>query len=77
MNGITLTFTKAAGDEDKLFGSVTTGEIAAALNDQGYVVDKRDLEVEDQIKVLGQHKAVYKIGEGLSAEIKINVEKEA
>ena len=77
MNGITLTFTKAAGDEDKLFGSVTTGEIAAALNDQGYVVDKRDLEVEDQIKVLGQHKVVYKIGEGLSAEIKINVEKEA
>ena len=77
MNGTTLTFTKAAGDEDKLFGSVTTGEIATALAEQGFSVDKRDLVLDEQIKVLGQHKVVYKIGEGLSAEIKVNVEKEA
>lgn len=77
ISGLTLSFVKAAGDEDKLFGSVTTSEIAEALRAKGFEVDKRDLILEEPIKVLGQHKLVYRIGEGLQAEIKISVEKEA
>lgn len=77
INGTTVDFTRAAGEEDKLFGSVTTACIADALKEKGFDVDKRDISLEEQIKVLGQHKAVYKIGEGLEAEIKVNVEREA
>jgi large subunit ribosomal protein L9 len=39
-------------------------------------VDKKDIYVEEQIRVLGQHKAVVKLGDGLEAEISINVERE-
>lgn len=76
LNGVTVDFKRSAGEEDKLFGSVTTSEIAEVLKVKGFVIDKRDLSVEEAIKVLGQHKAVYKIGEGLQAEIKVNVERE-
>ena len=45
-----------AGDGEKLFGSVTTQEIAEALKAQGYIVDKKQIEVEEPIKSLGAHK---------------------
>lgn len=77
INGTTVDFTRSAGEEDKLFGSVTTACIAEALKEKGFEVDKRDLSLEEAIKVLGQHKAIYKVGEGLQAEIKVNVEREA
>jgi large subunit ribosomal protein L9 len=75
LSGITLSFKRAAGDTDKLFGTVTNSEIAQALNQQSFEVDRRDVHIEEPIKLLGQHKAVVKLGEGLSAEIKISVER--
>ena len=76
LQGLTLNFRlEAATDSEKLFGSVTTKEISKELEKNGYVVDRRDIHVEDQIKVLGQHKASVKMGEGLEAEITIVVEK--
>ncbi|MFK8137358.1 MAG: 50S ribosomal protein L9 [Bdellovibrionales bacterium] len=75
LNGATVSFTMAAGEEDKLFGSVTTSDVADELKKQGFEIDKRDLSIEDAIKVLGQHKATFRLGEGLSADIKVNVEK--
>ena len=77
LSGVTVDFTRSAGEEDKLFGSVTNNDIAEALATKGFKVDKRDISLEEPIKVLGQHKAVYKIGEGLEAEIKVNVERDA
>ena len=65
----------AGADSDKLFGSVTTSDISKELEKQGYSVDRRDIHLDDQIKVLGQHKAVIRYGEGLEAQIKINVER--
>lgn len=75
LSGLTLSFKVAAGEEEKLFGSVTTSDISNELSKQGFSVDRRDIYVEEAIKVLGQHKAVVKLGEGLEAELSVNVEK--
>jgi len=77
LEGLTISFTKKAGAEDKLFGSVTNGDISDKLFTEGYNVDKKDIELEEVIRVLGQHKAVVKLGEGTTAELKVNVEREA
>ncbi len=75
INGTTLKFKMAAGETDKLFGTVTTTEISKELQKAGFSVDRRDIHLEEPIKVLGQHKAAVKYGEGLEASITISVER--
>jgi large subunit ribosomal protein L9 len=76
MQGTTLNFKlEAAAESEKLFGSVTTADISKQLEKAGFEVDKRDIHLEEQIKVLGQHKAFVRMGEGLEAELTIVVEK--
>lgn len=75
LSNITLTFKMTAGDTDKLFGSITNQDISNELEKQGYQVDKRDIQLSEHIKVLGQHKANIFFGEGLQSEIKISVER--
>ncbi|HMN67107.1 MAG TPA: 50S ribosomal protein L9 [Bdellovibrionales bacterium] len=76
MQGLTLNFKlEAAADSEKLFGSVTNMDISKQLEANGYQIDKRDIHLEEPIKLLGQHKASVRMGEGLEAEITIVVEK--
>ncbi|MBS1969105.1 MAG: 50S ribosomal protein L9 [Bdellovibrionales bacterium] len=75
INGTTVNFKVAAGENDKLFGTVTTTDISKELDKAGHSVDRRDIHLEEPIKVLGQHKAVIRMGEGAEAKIMINVER--
>ncbi len=75
INGTTVTFKLAAGETDKLFGTVTTTDISKELQKAGFSVDRRDIVLEEPIKVLGQHKAVVRYSEGLEAKIQIAVER--
>jgi len=76
LQGVTLNFKlEAAADSEKLFGSVTTMDISKQLDVLGFSVDRRDIHLEEAIRLLGQHKATVKMGEGLEAEITIVVEK--
>ena len=75
MAGMTLTFQKESNDGEKIFGSVTNNDIADALETKGFIVDKRDVELEEPLKHLGQYKAGVKLGEGLQADIQIVIEK--
>jgi large subunit ribosomal protein L9 len=75
VNGQTVKFKLAAGENDKLFGTVTTNDISKELEKAGHSVDKRDIHLEEPIKVLGQHKAIVRMGEGLEAKIMIAVER--
>lgn len=75
ITGTTVTFKLAAGDNDKLFGTVTTNDISKELEKVGHSVDRRDIHLEEPIKVLGQHKALVRMGEGLEAKILIAVER--
>ena len=75
INGVTLKFKMAAGETDKLFGTVTTTDISKELEKQGFSIDRRDILLEEPIKILGQHKATIKYAEGLEAQISIAVER--
>nr|BFD57923.1 50S ribosomal protein L9 [Bdellovibrio sp. CKG001]BFD61350.1 50S ribosomal protein L9 [Bdellovibrio sp. HM001]BFD65008.1 50S ribosomal protein L9 [Bdellovibrio sp. HAGR004] len=75
INGTTITFKLAAGETDKLFGTVTTTDISKELQKMGHSVDRRDIHLEEPIKVLGQHKAVVRYSEGMEAKIQIAVER--
>lgn len=75
LSGVSLTFKMPAGETDKLFGSVTNTDVSNELEKHGYSIDRRDIHLEDSIKVLGSHKAIVRLGEGLEAEIAISVER--
>lgn len=72
---VTVVFKMTAGEKDKLFGSVTTKDIADELNKKGFSVEKKDVVIEDAIKVLGQHQAKISFGDGLDATIAVAVER--
>jgi large subunit ribosomal protein L9 len=75
--GLTITIKSQAGENDKLFGSVTNNDIALELAKAGYKVERRDVHIEEPIKVLGQYRVKVKITTGVEAEVKVNVEREA
>lgn len=75
VKGVSVKLKHAAGDTDKLFGTITTTEISKELSNQGFSIDRRDIHLEEAIKILGQHKATIKLGDGVEAEIQIVVER--
>jgi large subunit ribosomal protein L9 len=68
-----LEFTMLAGEEGKLFGSVTTGDIYEKLTAAGHQVDKRRIELSEPIKTLGEHKVEIRLHRSVKAEIKVTV----
>jgi large subunit ribosomal protein L9 len=74
LSGVTVEITRQAGEGDRLYGSVTSKDIADAIKGKGYEVEKKDL-VTDGIKVLGEHTVVAKLGSGVEAKIKVVVKK--
>ncbi|MAV90713.1 MAG: 50S ribosomal protein L9 [Bdellovibrionaceae bacterium] len=78
LKSVTLKFEmESASDSEKIFGSITNMDISDRLEAEGFQVDKRDIHLEEPIRVLGQHKALIKLGEGLEAEVTIAVDKKA
>ena len=75
INGTAVKFKMAAAESDKIFGSVTTSDVSKELEKVGHSIDRRDIHFEEQIKVLGTHKAFVRMGEGLEATIQIVVER--
>ena len=75
IKGLSVTFKAAAGESDKLFGTITTTDISRELDKLGYSIDRRDIHLDEPIKILGQHKATIKLGEGLQGEIQVTVER--
>ena len=75
LTGETVSFKMEAGEGDKLFGSISSIDIAKELQAKGFEVDKRDIHLEDQIKMLGQYEAKLVLGENLQGVITVVVEK--
>ena len=73
LNKLTLKFELQAGEDDKLFGSVTSSMIADEIETSGYKVDKKEIQLEEPIKHLGNHKVEIHLGHELSATIKVKV----
>ena len=78
LENMSLTFAANAGEEGKLFGSITTSDIADRLKEQNldFEVDKRDIELEDAIKSLGVYNVVVRLHSDVKPEIKIWVIKQ-
>lgn len=76
INGVSVKFTVQAGDSDKIFGTVTTADISRALDKLGFSVDRRDIHLEEPIKLLGTHKATVRMGDNINeATLQIVVER--
>lgn len=76
LNLVSLKFTRKTGENDQMFGSVTTGDIADGLKGQGFDVDKRQVQLAEPIKTLGEFPVTVKVFRDVTAEIKVNVAKE-
>ncbi|MBL7684553.1 MAG: 50S ribosomal protein L9 [Deltaproteobacteria bacterium] len=70
-----LTIAKEAGEEDKLFGSVTNHEIADLLKEAGFLVDKRMVHLQEPIKAIGEYSVPVRLMADVSATIKVTVVK--
>ena len=75
--GVPIKFTRKTGENDQMFGSVTTGDIAEGLKAQGFGVDKRQVQLADPLKSLGEFPVTVKVFRDVTAEIKVQVEKES
>jgi large subunit ribosomal protein L9 len=76
LENISCTITVQVGEEDKLFGSVTTQNIAEALESLGYNIDKRKILLEEPIKSLGIYSVPIKLYADIEAKVKVWVVKE-
>lgn len=76
LEGVTIEFKLKTGKGDKIFGSVTNSDICAKLNEAGFLLNKRDIQLKEPIRLLGQHSATVKLGEKQEANIKIHVERD-
>ena len=75
MEKVNVTISMEAGEEDRLFGSVTAGDIAAQLQAQGFEVDKRRINLEEPLKQLGVYSVPVKLHTNVEAQVKVWVVK--
>jgi len=73
LEGTSLTFSQKAGEEGKLYGSVTSMDIAAQLERHGVVIDRRKVLLESPIKVLGEYDVGIRIYPRVTATIRVTV----
>lgn len=76
IHGTEIVFTLKAGEEGKLYGSVTTAQIGERLAELGHDVDRRKIHVEEAIKTVGEHTATLVLATGIEADLKIIVQAE-
>jgi large subunit ribosomal protein L9 len=76
MSNVTVTIMQKAGENDQLFGSVTSKDISDALAAQNYAVDRRRIQLEDPIKQLGEYKVPVRLHKEVTVEVTVVVTKE-
>ena len=73
LDGIVVTISQKAGEEDKLYGSVTSMDIANHLENQGVIIDRKKILLEKPIKTLGEFDVPIKLYRGVRGGIKVMV----
>lgn len=73
LSELTLTLARKVGDQHKIFGSVTSKDIEAALKEKGFDIDRKMIVHDEQIKSLGEFKVKIKLTPGVEAELKLHV----
>lgn len=73
LTAVELVFERKVGENDHLFGSVTSGDIAHQLESQGYTIDRRKISLEDPLKSLGEYHVPVKLHREVTAHVKVTV----
>ena len=73
IEAVACEFALRAGDDGKLFGSVTSADICAKLAEAGVEVDRKKIQLAESIKALGDHKVAVKLPAAVVAEISVSV----
>jgi len=76
-DGVNLSFTRRSGENDQLFGSVTSADIAHELEHRGFTIDRRKLQLEEPLKALGEFTVPIKLHREVTTTIKVTITKEA
>lgn len=73
--GVTVEIARQAGEGDRLYGSITSKDVAEAVKAKGFDVDKKSLVLPDSIKSLGEYTVKAKLGAGIEGQFKLVVKK--
>ena len=77
LNGVAIKIPVKVGEEEKIFGSVTSQSISDALGELGYEVSRKQIDLESPIKTLGTHEVTVKLHHDVSAVITVDVVEES
>ena len=77
LNGVVVEFTRKSGEHDQLFGSVTSSDIAQALEAKGFTIDRRKIVLDVPLKTVGEFDVPVKLHREVTATIKAVVKKDA
>ena len=73
---MTVTIAQKAGENDQLFGSVTAKDVADALAQKNFTIDRRKVHLDEPIKQLGEFKVPVRLHRDVTAEVTVQVVKE-
>jgi large subunit ribosomal protein L9 len=76
-DGLSVSFQRRSGEHDHLFGSVTSGDIADAIAKKGVTLDRRQIQLHEPLKSLGEFTVPVKLHKEVTAHLKVVIEKEA
>jgi large subunit ribosomal protein L9 len=75
--GVSVSFQRRSGEHDHLFGSVTSGDIAEAVVKKGINLDRKQIQLHEPLKTLGEFTVPVKLHKEVTAHLKVVIEKEA
>jgi large subunit ribosomal protein L9 len=75
--GLSVSFQRKSGEHDHLFGSVTSGDLADAIAKKGINLDRRQIQLHEPLKTLGEFTVPVKLHKEVTAHLKVVIEKEA
>ena len=76
-DGLSVSFTRKSGENDQLFGSVTSGDIAEALAKKSFDIDRRKIQLHEPLKTVGEFTVPIKLHKDVTTHLKVVIEKEA
>jgi large subunit ribosomal protein L9 len=75
--GLSVSFQRRSGESDQLFGSVTSGDIADALEKKSFHIDRRKIQLHEALKSLGEFDVPVKLHKDITTHVKVVIEKAA
>jgi large subunit ribosomal protein L9 len=76
-DGLSISFERRSGEHDQLFGSVTSGDLAEALQKKGFNLDRRKIQLHEPLKTVGEFTVPVRLHKEVTAHLKVVIAKEA